>query len=165
MYDRPGYGWSESGFKPRSSWQISSEMREMIEKSGESGPFVLVGHSFGGYNVRVFTSRYPDLVSGLVLIDAMHENQGKQKKRGKNKNGIETEFWAAQNISSQEGFELNKKVNDGVFFLKQMVPTGIWRIMIGFPFVSPQLNATEQNLQRKMSSQNTWADAIYSEGE
>jgi pimeloyl-ACP methyl ester carboxylesterase len=127
-------------------------MKEMLEKSGEVGPFVLVGHSFGGYNVRVFTSRYPDLVSGLVLVDAMHEDQ-------------EPDFWAAQNISEAEGLKMNEKTDEGVFRLKEIVPSGIWRLIVGFPFVSPQLNEAEQKLQKQMTSQNTWADAIYSEGD
>ena len=36
---------------------------------------MLVAHSFGGYNVRVYTARYPDEVAGLVLVDTSHEDQ------------------------------------------------------------------------------------------
>jgi pimeloyl-ACP methyl ester carboxylesterase len=35
----------------------------------------LVGHSFGGYNIRVFNGKYPDQVAGLVLVDATQEDQ------------------------------------------------------------------------------------------
>lgn len=54
-YDRAGYGWSESGPKPRTSRQIAKELRALLDASGEKSPYVLVGDSFGGYNVRVFT--------------------------------------------------------------------------------------------------------------
>jgi pimeloyl-ACP methyl ester carboxylesterase len=44
-------------------------------KTKTPGPYVLVGHSFGGYNVRVYTGRYPNEVSGVVLVDSSHEDQ------------------------------------------------------------------------------------------
>jgi pimeloyl-ACP methyl ester carboxylesterase len=36
---------------------------------------VLVGHSFGGYNVRVYAGKYAAEVAGLVLVDTSHEDQ------------------------------------------------------------------------------------------
>jgi len=74
-YDRAGYGWSDSGPKPRSSLQIAHELKQLLLASDEKGPYVLVGHSFGGYNVRVYTSQYPSDVVGMVLVDASHEDQ------------------------------------------------------------------------------------------
>ena len=74
-YDRAGYGWSEAGPKPRTSLQIAKELRALLDASGEKGPYVLVGHSFGGYNVRVFTSLYPSDVVGVVLVDAEHGDE------------------------------------------------------------------------------------------
>jgi len=38
-------------------------------------PYLLVGHSFGGINVRLFASTYPELVAGVILIDSCHEDQ------------------------------------------------------------------------------------------
>lgn len=77
-YDRAGYGWSEVGPKPRTSLQIAKELRALLDASGEKGPYVLVGHSFGGYNVRVFTSLYPGDVVGVVLVDAEHGDEEKR---------------------------------------------------------------------------------------
>ena len=74
-YDRAGYGWSDAGPKPRTSLQIAKELRALLDASGEQGPFVMVGHSFGGYNVRVFTSMYPNDVVGIALIDAAHGDE------------------------------------------------------------------------------------------
>ncbi|MEP7189652.1 MAG: alpha/beta fold hydrolase, partial [Roseiflexaceae bacterium] len=38
------------------------------------GPYVLVGHSFGGYPVRLFAHQFPKEVVGMVLVDAAHED-------------------------------------------------------------------------------------------
>jgi len=74
-YDRAGYGWSDSGPEPRSSLQIARELKQLLQAAGEKGPYVLVGHSMGGYDIRVYTGEYPDDVAGMVLVDASHEDQ------------------------------------------------------------------------------------------
>ena len=76
-YDRAGYGGSEPGPMPRTSEQIAGELHTLLKNAGEKPPFILVGHSFGGYNVRVFNGRYPDEVSGLILVDSVQEDQYK----------------------------------------------------------------------------------------
>jgi pimeloyl-ACP methyl ester carboxylesterase len=75
-YDRAGYGWSDASSAPRTSLQVATELKALLDAAGETGPFLLVGHSFGGYNVRVFTARYPNEVAGLVLVDASHPDEG-----------------------------------------------------------------------------------------
>ena len=74
-YDRAGMGWSEPGPMPRTSQQIVTELHTLLHKAELPGPYILVGHSFGGYNVRLFASTYPDEVAGIVLVDAAHEDQ------------------------------------------------------------------------------------------
>ncbi len=74
-YDRAGYGGSDRGPMPRTSAQIAEDLHELLRRAGERPPFVLVGHSFGGYNVRVFNGSYPDEVAGLVLVDSTQEDQ------------------------------------------------------------------------------------------
>lgn len=74
-YDRAGYGWSESGPRPRSSVRLAEELRTLLRTAAVPEPYVLVGHSFGGYNVRLFASNYPEQTAGLVLVDAAHEDQ------------------------------------------------------------------------------------------
>lgn len=75
VFDRPGYGWSDTGPKPRNSLIISNEIFKLVQKAKIPGPFVLVGHSFGGYNVRVFAAQHPQHIAGMVLVDASHESQ------------------------------------------------------------------------------------------
>jgi pimeloyl-ACP methyl ester carboxylesterase len=79
-YDRAGMGFSDPGPLPRTSGQIASELAVLLERSGMPLPVVLVGSSFGGYNIRVLASEHPDMVAGLVLVDASHEDQGARYK-------------------------------------------------------------------------------------
>jgi pimeloyl-ACP methyl ester carboxylesterase len=68
-YDRAGVGKSTPGAKPRTSRQMISELRTLLDKAQMEGPYVLVGHSLGGLNVQLFAAEYPELVAGLVLVD------------------------------------------------------------------------------------------------
>jgi pimeloyl-ACP methyl ester carboxylesterase len=74
-YDRAGIGYSEPGPIPRTSERIAGELRTVLQRAGIAPPYVLVGHSFGGLNVRMFAARYPGEVAGMVLVDSSHEEQ------------------------------------------------------------------------------------------
>jgi len=74
-YDRAGYGWSERGPKPRLASSISAELYRLLNNAGLEGPFVLVGHSFGGLLSIYFAAKHADHVAGLVLVDSMHPDQ------------------------------------------------------------------------------------------
>jgi len=73
-YDRAGYAWSDPGPTPRTLRQLSTELRALMRAGNERGPFVLVGHSFGGLIVRTYAATYPRDVVGMLLIDATHED-------------------------------------------------------------------------------------------
>ena len=73
-YDRAGYGWSDESPLERTSENIVKELHTLLHNAGMQGPYILVGHSFGGNNVRLFASEYPDEVAGVVLVDASHED-------------------------------------------------------------------------------------------
>lgn len=68
-YDRAGMGWSEASPEPRTAREFAKELHTLLANANEPSPYVLVGHSLGGYTVRVYAHDYPDQVSGLVLID------------------------------------------------------------------------------------------------
>ena len=80
-YDRAGYGWSDSGPKPRTSERMVSELHTLLIKAGIPGPYVLVGHSYGGFNVRLYAYTYPQEVAGMILVDASHEDAAQQEIR------------------------------------------------------------------------------------
>src|ERR687890_962383 len=69
-YDRAGMGWSERGPEPRDAKRISSELHTLLGKAGIEGPYVLVGHSFGGMYMQTYAARYPDEVAGVTLVDS-----------------------------------------------------------------------------------------------
>ncbi len=68
--DRAGLGRSEVGPLPRTSGRIVAELHAALARAGVAPPYVLVGHSFGGQNLRLYASRHPADVAGLVLVDA-----------------------------------------------------------------------------------------------
>jgi pimeloyl-ACP methyl ester carboxylesterase len=74
-YDRSGYAWSEPGPLPRTFDQLNFELRAALTASGERGPFVLVGHSYGGGVVRQYALSRPRDVAGLVFVDIVGEHQ------------------------------------------------------------------------------------------
>jgi pimeloyl-ACP methyl ester carboxylesterase len=71
-YDRAGHGWSDATSEPRTARQIAKELHALLNAAGVPGPYVLVGHSFGGYVVRAFADLYRHDVVGMVLVDSIH---------------------------------------------------------------------------------------------
>jgi pimeloyl-ACP methyl ester carboxylesterase len=63
-------GWSEASPQPRVAREYAQELHTLLAKANERGPYVLVGHSMGGYTVIVYAHDYPAEVVGLVLVDA-----------------------------------------------------------------------------------------------
>src|SRR5712671_2476307 len=57
-YDRAGHGWSDPAREPRTARQIAQELHTLLDATGLPGPYVLVGHSFGGYVNRAFAHLY-----------------------------------------------------------------------------------------------------------
>jgi pimeloyl-ACP methyl ester carboxylesterase len=82
-YDRAGMGWSESGTEPRDARQISSELHTLLKGAGTEGPYVLVGHSYGGLYARMYAARYSDETAGVVLVDSSHPEQFTRTQEGR----------------------------------------------------------------------------------
>jgi pimeloyl-ACP methyl ester carboxylesterase len=74
-YDRGGYGWSDPSPRPRIPSVMAEELHTLLEKAGEKPPFILVGHSAGALNVRMYAHRYREQVSGMVLVDGAHPDE------------------------------------------------------------------------------------------
>ena len=70
-YDRAGQGWSDDIGVPQDAVAIAADLLTLLDRAGEVGPYVLVGHSAGGTYVMTFAARYPDEVAGMVLLDSM----------------------------------------------------------------------------------------------
>ena len=69
-YDRAGAGFSDPGPMPRTSVRIADELHSALQRAGIAGPYILVGHAFGGDNVRTFADLHLGEIAGLVLVDA-----------------------------------------------------------------------------------------------
>jgi pimeloyl-ACP methyl ester carboxylesterase len=74
-FDRAGLGWSDEGPFPRTAVATSRDLHALFHRANIIPPYVLVGHSLGGLNARVFTGLYRKDVAGLVLVDAAHEDE------------------------------------------------------------------------------------------
>src|ERR1044071_489675 len=71
IFDRANVGRSDAAKGARTSATAATELHRLLEAAGLPGPYVLVGRSFGGYNVRLFASMYPESVSALVLVETL----------------------------------------------------------------------------------------------
>ena len=82
-YDRPGTATvtddalllsrSDPAPMPRTVQASVDDLHTALQGANIPGPYVLVGHSYGGMLVRLYASTYPDEVAGLVLVDAFSE--------------------------------------------------------------------------------------------
>jgi pimeloyl-ACP methyl ester carboxylesterase len=72
-YDRAGLGHSDPARGPRTPVAIAEDLHALIGAAGLKQPIVLVGHSLGGFNVKLHAALFPDDVAGLVLVDPSEE--------------------------------------------------------------------------------------------
>jgi pimeloyl-ACP methyl ester carboxylesterase len=70
-YDRAGLGWSNAAAESPTPEALARDLRHLLAAAEIPGPYVVVGHSFGGLVARQFAVAYPGLVTGLVLVDPM----------------------------------------------------------------------------------------------
>lgn len=73
-YDRLGLGKSSATKNPRTLENLVSELNGFLKNEEIEGPYILVGHSLGGFIIRKFQDTYPEKVLGLVFVDPSHEN-------------------------------------------------------------------------------------------
>lgn len=77
VYDRAGLGKSGSDGRPRHSKQNVENLRALLQNAEVKPPFILIGHSFGGVNVRLYAHTYPEEIAGVILLDSCHEDQNR----------------------------------------------------------------------------------------
>ncbi|KZF25989.1 hypothetical protein L228DRAFT_257498 [Xylona heveae TC161] len=74
FYDRPGFGWSDNAPSPHSAGMTADVLSEVLAQAGEEGPWVLVSAGIGSVYSRIFSSRHYQQVTGILLIDPLHED-------------------------------------------------------------------------------------------
>jgi pimeloyl-ACP methyl ester carboxylesterase len=75
-YDRADLGWSDSGPDPAWGDAAARDLHLLVQNADLKPPFVLVGHSFGGYVIRLYQHAYPGEASGMVFVDTALEDAG-----------------------------------------------------------------------------------------
>jgi pimeloyl-ACP methyl ester carboxylesterase len=125
-YDRAGLGYSDSSNEPRTSKVIAQQLHALLQAAQIPTPYILVGHSMGGYDVRLFASLYRNEVVGMVLVDASHPDQ-------------ENRF--PPELKGMEGSWLREAE-----FFEYTTPLGIPRLL-GFCDENPVVRAAECNFQ------------------
>ena len=83
-YDRAGLGWSNASPRPRNTKVMAEELHTLLHNAAVPGPYVLVGHSMGGYDVQMYASRYPADVAGMILVDSAHGDYGLMLSKARN---------------------------------------------------------------------------------
>ncbi|MFC0557110.1 alpha/beta fold hydrolase [Planotetraspora thailandica] len=75
LYDRAGLGWSDPFPWSGSALGAARDLRKALDGAGIAPPYVVVGHSAGGYIARLFAAEHPDVVAAVVLVDSSHPEQ------------------------------------------------------------------------------------------
>ena len=69
-YSKFGTGTSDAPSSTQTFDTEAADLHALLGEAGEPGPYVALGHSFGGAVAVTFASKYADEVSGLALLDA-----------------------------------------------------------------------------------------------
>ncbi|MEO8002840.1 MAG: alpha/beta hydrolase [Arenimonas sp.] len=75
-YDRAGLGFSDPAKVSGTSRNAVKDLHRLLQSAKLAPPYILVGHSYGGMNVKLYAEVFPLEVSGLVLVDPSHEDLG-----------------------------------------------------------------------------------------
>lgn len=145
VYDRAGMGWSDPRDAIPTPSHLATELHTLLSNAGEAGPFVLVGHSLAGKNVRLFAAAFPAEVSGMVLVDARSELIDEQMS------AADTDGFNAALKGQAVAFSLARKV--GLVRL-------LGRALIGEPLL-PDKAANEMAL---LQTEPSAIDEAYAEG-
>ncbi len=77
VYDRPGLGHSPRRPDPGRAVDaggLAGELWSLLRAAGETGPYVVLGHSFGGLVARAFVADHRSSVRGVLLAESVTPN-------------------------------------------------------------------------------------------
>jgi len=96
-YDRAGLGRSAPAGGHRTVITQVDDLRHLLTAAHIPGPYIVVGHSWGGFLARLFANRYPRATAGVVLLDATTFPYGAPPRT--NREGIDTADAAAKSAA------------------------------------------------------------------
>lgn len=99
-FDRAGLGFSDAARRPSTPVNQSEDLHVLLGAAGIAPPYVMVGHSLAGMNVRVFADTYRSEVVGMVIVEGSHEDQS-------------SEGWALSAPGDKEKYDLYLKDQHG----------------------------------------------------
>ena len=80
-WDRPGYGFSDGSLQTQTVANTTSDLEGALRAARVPGPYVMVGHSLGGYESLLFADQHRDAVVGMVLVDPAIPDQFARLRR------------------------------------------------------------------------------------
>jgi pimeloyl-ACP methyl ester carboxylesterase len=116
-------GWSEAGPLPRDAAQFAKELHTLLQNANIPGPYVMVGHSLGGFGVRLFVHEYASEIAGVVLIESMNP--------------------VRFNSTSPDVLAQSKSQSQPFSFEALLARLGIARLLVKLPFIAPRLSAND----------------------
>jgi pimeloyl-ACP methyl ester carboxylesterase len=75
-FDRANYGFSDPSPRPQILSDVVDDLHAVLKAGSIPGPYVLVGHSLGGIEARLYAQRWPTEVVGMVLVDTSPAGEG-----------------------------------------------------------------------------------------
>jgi len=69
-FDRAGYGFSDPAPRPQILSDVVDDLHAALNAGPIPGPYVLMGHSLGGIEARLYAQRWPKEIVGMVLVDS-----------------------------------------------------------------------------------------------
>lgn len=145
-YDRAGLGFSDPSNRAGTSANIVDDLHRLLGNADIQPPYVLVGHSFGGMNVKLFARTYTPEVAGMVLVDPSHEDQSSMiwdidpESKAQNQSYLESLQECKQSTADWvEGSDLFKRC-----------------VGEASPRYTPELNAVDTLLAKQPARRQAW---------
>ena len=139
-YDRAGYGYSDHSPLPRRGPVFAEELGKLLVNSSVPPPYILVGHSLGGANIRIYASRNLSSVAGIVLVDSVHPDQWDR---------LPPAIWKIQQEQGREAKKFEWEVLFGIPRLKRECGSDPQEIVLNCTFESGRTWAAEIALVRE----------------
>lgn len=168
IYSRAGIGGSEKSPLDRTCATKAEELHKLLTEANIKPPYILVGHSMGGFDVRMYAAKYPKEVAGIILVDASQEDirdrRLEKMTEEEKKSFLESEKDIAHSYTSPDGtYEDALKSRDQVRQVKNAIkdiPTTV--IVAQKSIDDPEMNkfGLWLELQKEMASYSTKSKLI-----